>query len=410
MALVTDTPIFLDSTIFSRATPNVAGVKGTMGQDFGPWLVGANLYCVGVDDTSFGPHVYKSTDQGATWLAMDDGNKPSYDVEVAVSCFRDGVIYIAVSADRSGPNSDIPNEHKIRIVPFDTATDLYGTSGSYGPAIQDRTVLIAALSTGVIRAFYMTGLNVKFSDCTAGTWGSASLVFSSSSNSGVATLVLDADDRTHLVWAENEGGGHVDPIYIPVEADGTVGSWVDFADIDANIGVDTGLGVIYGGAVFFPVLDKDFGFVSVFRGTPLTGVSFAETVVYTSPGGSTIVNWPAIRLNAAGFPVLFWVVVDNSDGDPDQIMMSTFDGTSWGTPEVFYDAIANPPTDGLTGSDQFLHTIDAIQLSNGRWVLITAMETNDGTFDHCTGFVLVTPGLASGRKFIPQYIKRRNAP
>ena len=142
---------------------------------------------------------------------------------------------------------------------------------------------------------------------------------------------------------------------------------------------------------------SDDNILTVAIGTPLSGPTFATYMVGTVPN-TGILNYATLAQDINGNLVAFaWWEDYTTDPITDQLLMWTFDGTSsWGSPVLFFDEVANPPIFSIDQADQFGHTGGAVQLPNGSWVFSTAFEIMPTVSEVCGGFVLVSPPLGPG--------------
>jgi len=385
MPVITSTPV------------QVAPPPGSFRQfasEVNPFLfkVGTSLYQVLVSAQGTGPAllrvlgIFKSTDNGNTWTEMDSANSPDQGNQsgYGVSLISGGVITSAYL--KTGQTVMLRCD-------FDTATDRWGTPSS---AItvpftlttfcflrrSDGTLVVVAGSNAHI--YYFTSSGAGWSGIT-NLLGSGGQVFIG---------VIDSTDTIHLLL--NTSAFSLS--YRQVSAAFALGSATTIA---------TSIPFTEGGHPSITLWGPDsvaIGYTGnsgadnkkaiVKIGTPLSAPVFTRYVIATATGPFLNENFTFITVEVgnAGDLNLFYVDLD-LDQPIDQIMQSTFDGAStWSAPIIFYDAIADPPPNDVPDPNhQFLHTIDAVQLADGSWVIATTLETGPESAQFCTGFFLTTP-------------------
>ncbi len=211
-------------------TPHVienTGVTGFVGtsfydfgpnQDLGPWPIGSKRYVAylrafippGPSPNLLYTAVAFSTD-GIDFACQDHAHAPqllSFGGQAAACLGNDGVtIYLAYAPLSGG----------MKIVPFNTGTNLYGTVISGGPAVTTNTIIssIRMLSTGVLAIMY--GVNESASDAlrivtctTLGVWGTPQVIATDSGSVhklGMSS-VPDPVGRTHILYMSDDVSFH----------------------------------------------------------------------------------------------------------------------------------------------------------------------------------------------------------
>lgn len=205
-------------------TPNIIEIDSVTGfagtsysdfgpnQDLGPWFIGSKRY-VGYMRSL--PQVHPSPDllytaiassaDGITFTCHDQANAPglrslNLGPTGAVCLGNDGTTLYTAYADLS---------NNISIIPFNTATDLYGSILSGGPAVTSHVMIssLRMLSTGVLVVMY--GIDegafgsLQIVTCTTlGVWGTPQTIASDGGtvhNIGMSS-VPDSAGRTHLLY------------------------------------------------------------------------------------------------------------------------------------------------------------------------------------------------------------------
>ncbi len=359
---VTLPPVLIDPTGFSRQTTSELNPM--------EFKVGENLYAFLISQVTSKFGIFKSTDGGATWVEKDAAGSPDSNASSAV---LNGTI-ICVNAGGT-------------LVEFDTGTDTYGTPGDSGGlsgpiyAQADGTYVALDAATGT----HIRYSTYKFTD---GFWvGPTNLL---AGNLPLASVIGDSVDAGHVSYYDG-----TDLKYFRLSSTFVVGS-------QATLGVISGSqlrasSVIWGTKVAIGWADGSNIKVSI--GTPLGGPTFSTSTVYARLSSDEDVSYPTLLVDKDGNLKTYFVVTNyNTDPFIDELRVSTSaDGATWPTPTVFYDEIANPPADSVPDqAGQFIHTGDVKQLSSGRVVFITALETSDDGNAHCTGFALLADSGGGG--------------
>lgn len=418
MAVISLAPIRVDASAIwdSRASAVVSNDGRALYFEF---LFLGNVYLVLVDNGRQRGGVWKSTDDGLSFTRLDTANEPATSaINSNMSAFdpATGTIYIVYV---SGGNTICAPFYCAGGTP---GGDVYGTRISGAGTYVAGAAQLGFLSTGTVRLVWgdLGVGDVLMRDFAAGAWGAISTIATIGTGSNdMGSSIVDASDRMWILANVINGAVfEVDIFYI--DSGGTASTPDTISGVKRG---GTGNAVIDGNAVTFPYISSTFGDPSrwipvAIRGTPLSAPAWTVEQVdpgMVAPQPPTIgtADYPTIFLDKDGHPTYLWVIVDNVNfDDPDELWMVKRIAGVWGTPVLFFDAIANPPADGATGFDQFIHTGQGLQLPNGNYIFITALETIDPiTFEpDCTGFALITQTAPppSSRFPFPEYIKRAN--
>lgn len=414
MPVITGAPLLISGATFSRPPqetiqlPVLIRPVSNSPQPFGPHRFGSSLYAVLCDSNNTPTigqlGVFKKV--AGVWARQDAGNEPPNDGATTLSFYysptEDGLIHILY---RDAGTSDL------HVIVFDCSTDTYGSPST---ALTEPHV-----GTGGLRLYLQTGgdyyLYYAYRDAAArvayrvlsgGVWSGETIV-ESIAIPGYTALLSGAID---------EASGAMFLLYLTIVNTVTAASLrtvrVSGAGVVGTPGtvrtlgtlfvgdlyVDTNIGIIDTDRALFPVSDDSSNFLDldVLIGTPLSAPvwAFSPVDLGTSLTGADYLDHPVLTITAAGNLAALWTVYETSTGDPDQLWLNE-DALGSGTASLFYDAVANPPADGLTGNDQFIHSSGVIQLANGAWTFITAMEIDESPSpadDHCAGFDLSSEG------------------
>lgn len=376
MALVVQAPILIDGTNFSRQS-------GFSAPRF-LFRRGSNVYALLRSQLDQSNIMYKSTDEGQTWIILDAANSPPSTAQV-IATYDDidnDVIGIAL----------VQGGIAAAYVDFSTTTDTWGTvSNSFafmGTGWSIRAFYRNLAGTPIILMNQGTSANLWAITYTAGSWSAPGApIFTAPATCGYGNGIRDSAGTYHAQLSTGTG------LYYFSVNDSLVSSAAVLLATGFGLGgFDTGRVIIDGSTVRgTAVVEPTAGNYEVlaWAGTPLATPVFTTYIVSTTTAGQ-LFTYPGTVLDKDGNWVVFWVLTSST---LDQEMMSTFDGVStFGAPIVFYDAIANPPPNVDAGSN-FIHTDDETQFSDGVWLMLTAMETLD-LGASCTGFALVTPPIS----------------
>ncbi len=321
------------------------GGDNRRGSFWGPWEVGSDLYvaCDNYTGPAAPPNVlriYKSTDQGVTWVEQDVANEPGMDADLVCS-IRDGNT-IRIGRWRSGTLDFAFRD-------FSLVTGTYGADyGLVGaPAIPNQGLQgMLVLSNGAFRIFYQRSVgavrSIYFADYLAGGWTINQLIFTA----GVVTssqpgLVYLAGLSHGFYSTEPIPGGPHDYYHYSITDPGvvTIDGAPCYSDFTGNaifnaLVVAGDLKVSHRaeiGGVYYPAL---------LTGTPAANPAWStETVEQVN--GTTAGVWAT---ELAG-EIRVWWGYSNFGGAPptDQFYYSIRQGLGWSAPVVYWDRLASPP-------------------------------------------------------------------
>ncbi len=373
-ALVVAAPVEIDATTYSRQA----------GAEVNPMLFlhGTDLYTVLVNTINHKVGIFKSADGAATWALQDDANAPTISGTVSLwASYNPATGIICVVTPTFGGGNQ-------QAILFNTNTDTYAAPilGTV-VAVEGAGAIVYLKSNGDFIFLYLAtasgGLNYMvlssgvFSGPThiTGTFGAFNIIYAGT---------VDSSDRAHFVYLDSSFGLSYNQVSSSFVLGSTVVIAVSFGSVDTIIW-NSNIVVGY----------DDGNVVKVEFGTPLSGPTFSDTTVVTVGSPSAVSN-TRLALDKDGNLVVFWVELDVvSTPKVDREWMSTWDGISaWGTPVLFYDEVDNPPAASQPQVDQFIHTGQFIQLSNGSWVGDIALETTHSAVDYCQGFSVFSPSTA----------------
>jgi hypothetical protein len=372
---VIDAPILIDVSGAGHASRQ----SGSEVNPMGPFLNGTDLYVAFANTTDSSVRIFKSTDRGDTWTLEDDGGSPdagSVDPHSLNVFYDDSAKIIYVSYLITGVDR--------KLVAFDTNTDTYAAPISWGFASTiffERTAVLIRQLSGVFQLFYSDNSsgNINYITLTGTTpSGPTMLVNLAGAKRDVDCGIQDASGAIHISYGADPGTR----FYIRVS------SGLAVTDGPTSFGANDGFraDVLITSTNQLVFAWTDFSTILVEISPSLTTPSFTKYTVATNGTGGDF-NYASLAEDVDGNLLAFWAYVSSGDGI-DEIDSSTFDGVStWSAPVLFYDEITNPPAD--SAPFQFVHTGEVLQLADGTWLYITAMETVSPT--GCTGFALRIP-------------------
>lgn len=365
MALVSATPTLIDAVDFSRQSAT----------EINPFLFvkGGYIYEVLLGNGATTVNIFKSAANGTTSAVLDSANAPvvSNSSFVCYSAPASSVITIAYKFG-----------FFVAIVDFDTATDTYGmpSVSAINQAFTNGTGVFYRESNSTYYVFRANSLSLDYITMTAGVWSAPVAMTAAQTGAGQALFYTAYDPASGIATLFYLIGGNLTAITLSaadvVGTPVTIGArpqWVD--------------AVIRAGVLYFVWVDDTGQIVYYSTGTVAASPTFAAPATLESVGGSVALSYPAIAFDGSGVLTAFWVNIDNSSPPGvDEIDYSQLVAAVWTAPDVFYDAVANPPPDDVGYPGQFIHTQQVIWL--GGWFVMVAMED---TFSHCVGYAALAP-------------------
>ena len=326
------------------------------------WEVGGNLYKVVVETADGDPHVYKSTDQAATWAVQDAANAPdgenTLDVDRAFdSGMRDGDSIIYVVYRVSGSN------YTLAVARFDTSTDLW--TSSLGNATNTvvtanetlrENVRIAIRSDGdVIVAFTSSSdLSDIFYSRYEGSWTSdvAVLDAAGAGFSNVLDLVIDSADRCYFFYLNEQ----LDDVYYRSLSSANSLETAVAIDTAASSGLDLTFSARYeiydvGGTDTITLAfnnstdDIDANVITLESASDAGNVSAQESSIHT---GKNLGENAIATFTHSGTRYIFWADRDDAD-----ILYISDSGSGWGTAasnETVWQTLTGPTVLGFAGN------------------------------------------------------------
>jgi hypothetical protein len=350
-------------------------------QPWGPWNVGAALYCVTRDWLPLGPWhaaVYKSTDSGFSWAEQDVANAPQFAGLLWRARFdtATGRIWIAYA----DPASVFPN-YATRLRYFDTATDAFSAElGALGAPTHRGLRDVMALPGGLVRVVYyknVVGLPQAMYatyDVAAAAWGVLdTLITDNLGGVGLGSwfsecTLLEAGGKAHLFYS----GRIVAGIYSYYHRTLTVAGVLSLAQ--PAILTDTITNLDFWGSTLFAGASIKVGYRR--RDVP---ANFGPRMISGAPVGDAPVWTEEVveqDLAKAGWGTGGWAVAEQGgnlhlwkcEGNPPfQIVshwMQTGGVGAWPAPDTWYDLLANPPVPNNVVAGLYLYYPSVIVYPN----------------------------------------------
>jgi hypothetical protein len=350
---------------------------------FGPFPVGANLYAITATSNFTFLGIFKSTDNGATWNRMDQAHAPRIalgGVQTMFDALLIGTVFSVLYADAFAGG--------LRIITFDTGTDLYGAPSAVGPA-NPSMVRLAMFSNGdLLAAFLDTSIpGPGFAIFSGGVWGVES---SFVGNVSITGLVMGSDDIARVFYYTHPAG--VTVFMRTVDQLGTIGAQqpVFTSTYRANMEgafneMPCGRPVIWNNKLILPYYGNPAGSgkqAGVYIGDPFTAPVWTFQLVDTLTWAGTAQDTYAYAFVDSGNNLyLFWCSVDTTL-TISQIYYAVNSGAGFGAPILFYDEIANPPTAIGIPFGTVVRTLGAFRFVDGKFGVLSSAT------DGCAGFFL----------------------
>lgn len=343
-------------------------------------LASGNLYVLTNRFTGPLSAIFKSA-TGATWAEQDSGSEPSMSTLSSIEG-ADLSIYGSAGA-------------LIRRQAF--TPDAFGAQIDFTPSVTPQGFYPAQLSNGNVRVPYSdsalggtAGFVVTFA---SGAWGSE-VSLGGSVYVDIGPSVVDSSDVVHFMARINSGGAKV--YYQSISAGGTPSSPV-LVHSDGSVILEPP--IAFGSTLIFPFLD--------FSGTQIT-----KAFVSTNAGATWntyAVNsgldptWTDVSacamVSAASEGWVYWTLIGpDYPYTPEAIYRGKWTGSGFDAPELFYDAIAYPPTGFVSGIMTSLGVVSLggkirvvadIDVTGGRYVIY--METPEAAANRTRNRFYSTP-------------------
>jgi hypothetical protein len=404
-ALITNPPVYVPSSgVYPQLYDTVQLLTGNY-NFFGPFAVGATIYLVLQESVTVGAvvAVYSSSDNGATWTRQDAGHEPTQTLSSVVQA--GSTLHIALSSAGD-----------LFVITFNCLTNLWGAlSGNAGVAGAIGTALTvqsngtrfvfythSGVSGNLINLLQLTALNVWSGPTTIATAAAGTF-------NRLTGALIDGSAVSHVFWEHRSTGGTTNCKLQTIGVDNTgalVGVVTDISASAATIatihsdsaaipGANLALGLNGTYAQPVPWNPGLAGVVSdpkpyVVLGDPTDGwtTSTPDPLLLSIPAGCT--TQVVECLGVGGMISAFWAVFDTAGlGTTDQIWQSSWNGAVWSTPQLLYDAVANPapaPADAAAGQWPLSNWNAAILPSGGIGIALAFIVSSNPPATHGNAF------------------------
>ncbi len=349
-ALITNTPVLVPlPATYPTLYSTVLSTFGSANFN-GPFASGGKLYLVLNAQGLGGIAIYASSNSGATWAIQDTANQPAA-ASAGITIAQVGsVLHIAfvVAGD-------------VFVQTFDCSTNLWGTvSTNAGLAtVQGLAIVVQADGRRFVYCSHTGTANVinLMILSAGGVWSgpTAMLTAAAGRRIGLLGVVLDSGGTSNVFFFTTSGA-LLNTIlsYIPVSSVPVVGAAVAISanfptpaiDGTGTVAFNSSLGAngTYGIPLPFQVgVAGGKTTPLLVLGDPVGGWS----TVSPDSGGSTVPagsSTAVVECLASGSTIIaFWNVYNDATGLVDTIWLGIWNGTAWNTPQLLYDAVANPP-------------------------------------------------------------------
>lgn len=355
MALFTGTPIIVDIP-----APGDSGMGlADLGQFKGRWIYNGNYYLLGYGENVHGAIVAKSTDQGATWTIFQETAPIAARAEVqGILDPTNGVIHVV-------GNQPVPTgAGKLTYKAFDLSTDTFGSLvNTAGSATING---VAVRPDGSVRIIFHSAGSLQYMPVVAGAFGTSGVIDAAGN---IGSCVCDSSGVIHIGY---KSGAALK--YVTLSATDSPGtpSTVTASFPDTNIGNIC--------LAFSRIIIVSTGFFSAdiahfWEGTP--GSWTGPTNLHGAVSGVQDIDVCTINADSE-----VWFFYDYSDFNTPPTTVGVnrvqYDGTTLGAPEVYWDAVANPPPGMPATAEQEFDGISAVQDAGGIAVAVTSNIDSSG--------------------------------
>jgi prealbumin domain-containing protein len=338
----------------------------------GPYYfqIGSNLYQILCSSAGIiGVFKRAAANIGGSWTQMNTSGSPDQGNQSG---------YYKCTLDPTGTKIQIAylttGQLNIKICSYNTVPDTFGpaTGNLTVPSAlstfafvqrSDLTFVIVAGAPSVYPLYYVTN--------TGGLWGPITLLASNSHT--VIDGIIDSFNTIHFIFNTVTFGCAYQKL------DATYALIFPLAPICNAITLAAGgypSILLWGSYIVIAAIDTagpSPNAVQVFLGTPIATPIFIGSTI-KSPSGSETLSYPTSAIGSDGRLNVFYADTDYTVPKV-QISQSIYNGTIWGAPTQFYDALGNPPTNAPVPSSQVIGAIGTIQLAPQGWTGAVALET-----------------------------------
>lgn len=359
-------------------------------------------------------HIYKSTDNGATWTEMDTGNAPD---DVTLTLDSNGNFKAAASWE-SGDIIPITyvrsSDDTLVYIPFDASTDTYGASITGGPGdVEDHGVELRNTDGEAIVLFKDSSDDLMYYVKNDGSWGTPVAVGDSVTNLSYVELLQQSTGVMHFLYSSPGSTSLAvwESLYHRSLSTGDVLSSqtqaiqiVVGSQAELFRGCIVGDSILIGGAQLTATVNPITGGTNFvwhtycIYGTPLSNPTWSKAENTAVGASNAPLDMIMVTDGTNGYG--FWVI-NPSPLNSDQQLLYTqqFGPTSWlGSPSLFYDSFSQPPETPETPTPQVLRNL-SIQNATSNWEVLCSLQykraLGDGGSTFTTGYFMSGAGGGS---------------
>jgi hypothetical protein len=339
------TPIRIDF----RDTPELATFLG-------PYSSGGALYVVG-KDIGTRIDVFKSTDNGATWVVQNSAAAPRTNFDQFDAVLSGTSISIVFC--RQGTT-------RYNIQTFSTATDTWGAVSANGPTQQDansrdQMVRMLRVASGDLYVFFLeetTSQRIRYSAFSGGAWGAETVLVAAAGTeyNYLCSGCVDSLNVMHVFYRKCLVEGDSGTLYhITLTTGGVIGAEQQISATVTDL--PTGRAAEIDGALVLPFFNAS-NLTGVWTGNPTAAPVWAFTLVNNlgwgagvhdigdaspSTAGPEFVARP-FAFESGGVGYLIWQTTDGPSGGYtiNRVYYSRNTGSGWSAPVLFYDEVVDP--------------------------------------------------------------------
>lgn len=345
-AFFTNTPVkTVPSAPFCTCGTVTQGFLGPIFFNGARWGAGSVFYRFGnINYPHAPPSIVKSVDSGVTWtqsIGPNDLNANTISMESVYT--SDGTVHFLAYQGPAQGNT------RLAYVAYNLTGETWGTAITTGPSADDCFHLAKKLDGSIIVVYTLTTV-LRYSIISGAAWGSAVTIDTAAAGFVVklANLLIDAAGTTHILYTTHNNTGTRRLLYVSVSDLGVISTPVQ---IDTWVAADgeplqIGLGTIWNDRILWSYVTSTApSDVLLYEGTPVAAPVFTRKVVTTLPtqvAPSNDTHHAQVLIVGAGVKIYYMNNPVALSDTVRQIESCSYDGTTFGAPQLVWDTISNP--------------------------------------------------------------------